>query len=815
MKNATSRIRLPLILHRPLAATAVPATDLTWTGTVSNDWNSPAMWKSTLLPATIDRSRALFSHKLKEIKKDMNITTHSHRRLLTSKEPRGARLCGPIALAALMLFHLTTARAGVVATAQDLQSALTAAAANGGPSTIQLAAGYYSGNFNFNSAQAYSLTLQGAQGTTNTQIVIDGAGTGLSMSLSCSANADITIQGITFVRNGHTGLHVATGVGGNVQVQDCLFVPPASGASGLGLEIASGQSATVLRCTAAGQGGVGTGISISGLAGGASIMNCTFNANLAGYSRSGGGLNVSVAGALTISGSTFTGNGAHSGGGAYCSANSILLFSNVFSSCSCLDWGYGDGSAAYLNASSVTVSNNTFSGNTGVSVTGTAVSVGSGYGPYLVSGNVFVGNGAGFSGSGALGTLAGNTFANNLVGGANASASGLLTVSGNSFNGNGVVGVPSSGVGSYGGAFCSADTLAVYNNSFVGNVKQSYSGGGLGCTAFTTATVSNNTFTGNSAGAGYGVGGGGVNVWRPNVNGSVALLNNTFSGNVSALDGGGVYCPFWASSFALTLSGNVFKRNAASGSGGGIFVGCATLRILDNLFVQNSAVSDGGGVWANPSTSLDMVNNTVVGNTNSGNGGGAAFQVNNDGTGILHVYNNIIWGNMATGQGADVYLKGTGQRREFLFNDTDDMSGIWDLALNNRDVDPQFFDPVNGDYHLRPTSGCVDAGTNGAPAIPAVDLDGGARIANGIVDLGCYESSHTAFHPADADTNWVMGGDEFNSYAAAWQNSQSWTTGPSPVSADFVTRAGFLLQSGGTYHNDGSAQPTNWKPGAQ
>jgi len=45
-----------------------------------------------------------------------------------------------------------------VATAQELQNALTLAAANGADDIIYLTNGYYIGNFNFNSAEARSLT---------------------------------------------------------------------------------------------------------------------------------------------------------------------------------------------------------------------------------------------------------------------------------------------------------------------------------------------------------------------------------------------------------------------------------------------------------------------------------------------------------------------------------------------------------------------------------------------------------------------------------------------------------------------------------
>src|SRR5205814_1735024 len=111
----------------------------------------------------------------------------------------------------------------------------------------------------------------------------------------------------------------------------------------------------------------------------------------------------------------------------------------------------------------------------------------------------------------------------------------------------------------------------------------------------------------------------------------------------------------------------------------------------------------GGGVYVNARTTLDMINNTVFGNTAQGSGGGAAFQV--DGvTEVLHVYNNIIWGNTAGVSGPDVQVAGSGSRKEFYNNDAHGIgmsgSGVWDIATNTLDVDPQFFDPVNGDYHL-------------------------------------------------------------------------------------------------------------------
>jgi hypothetical protein len=375
-----------------------------------------------------------------------------------------------------------------------------------------------------------------------------------------------------------------------------------------------------------------------------------------------------------------------------------------------------------------------------------------------------------------------------------------VTLSGNTFTGN-----YSGGWGGGGGAVCDGTTVTLSGNTFADNWAGG-GGGGANCGSG-TATVCGNTFTTNSAGGD----GGGINC-----SGSTVLTNNTFTANSADGNGGGAFCS--ASGATMTIVGNTAMQNTAGSSGGGFYVNSGTVTFLDNLLVGNTQEGFdcyGGGVWFDAGTELDMINNTVFANNAFGGGGGAAFQVDGT-TEILHVYNNIIWGNTANANGADVHLAGTGSRKEFLFNDADDMYGVWDIATSDVDIDPQFFDPVNGDYHIRPASGCVNVGDNAAPSLPTTDLDGGPRIVAGTVDLGCYEFNNGAFHPADTDTNWVISTDEFNAYAAAWKNSLGWTNGPNPIPANFVTRAGFLLQqSGGAYTNDGSAQPTNWKPGAQ
>ena len=580
-----------------------------------------------------------------------------------------------------------------VATAQDLQNALTLAAANGMDDNIYLTNGYYIGNFNFNSAEARNLTLQAEPGVASDQVTIDGAGGGRSMSLSSSAAANsITVRGLTFLRNcgsaGNAGLRIGGGANAVILVDGCRFISPTN-SSGMGLQLVSGLNATVTGCNVVGvNGGGGTGIVINSVTGNVNVQNCTVTMN------SSSGLYISGGSVLTITGNTFNGNSSGNGGGAYCISFSgtVTLTGNIFTSNSVATYSGGAlGGGAYCYGTTVTLTGNTFTANS--------------------SGN---------GGSGG------------------------------------------------GGAYCSGTTTTLTGNTFTGNSGPR--GGGALCGGSTT-TLTGNTFTGNSA---------------------------NDSGGGACLSGNGT----------LTLSGNTFKLNAAALNGGGLYADGSTVRLLDNLFIKNSQSSSGssykgGGVWIR-ATALDMINNTLTANTAAGSGGGVAFQV--DGvTEILHVYNNIIWGNTAVG---------TGSRKEFLFNDAHDMYGVWDIAVNNLDVAPLFFDPVNGDYHLRNTSACVNAGTNGAPQLPATDLDGGPRIANGTVDIGCYEFGNTIPHPADVNSDWVITDAEYTAYAAAWKNDQTWNPGPNPIPADYVTRAGYLKANGGAYHNDGSTRPTCWKPGA-
>jgi len=344
-----------------------------------------------------------------------------------------------------------------------------------------------------------------------------------------------------------------------------------------------------------------------------------------------------------------------------------------------------------------------------------------------------------------------NIFAGNLNSGLNVLANTTLNASKNIFYYNGLNSNGSSGQGAI---IYNTPAVTFTGNTFSTNGgsanNSNLGGGGLSLTGNGTVTLIGNTFTGNTAPADLAFdvigGGGGVNV-ADNVNAqppqyttTLTIMGNDFVGNSGGNRGGAILVDL--ADATVTVQANTFEQNTSAGSGGALYVSAPTVTISDNLVAgntQTSASSTGGGVWVDASATLSFVNNTITGNLSASGGGGVAFQINGT-VEVLNVFNNIIWGNSGT-PGADVWVSGLGNKRVFSYNDANGISGVWDLFVNNLDVDPQFVAPTSGNYHLQKSSPCLDAGTTAAPSLPVVDLDGNPRIVGGTVDLGCYELS--------------------------------------------------------------------------
>jgi len=285
----------------------------------------------------------------------------------------------------------------------------------------------------------------------------------------------------------------------------------------------------------------------------------------------------------------------------------------------------------------------------------------------------------------------------------------------------------------YGGgvyAYSDSGTITITNNTFSGN-SADYWGGGVyargvyarGGTG--TVNITNNTFSGNSA-----LDGGGVDAYSGT--GTVNITNNTFSGN-SASHGGGVWGD--SGSGTVTITNNTLSGNSADyGAGVYAYSDSGTITIANNTFSKNSADDHGAGVYVRlmgDSATSNIYNNILFGNTTNADGNdGDDLYVNSDGDGnyigsTINLYNNDFSGNadFDTGQSEDLYITLTDNYHH----------------ANNIQKDPQFVDSENGDFHLKPSSPCIDKGTADAPELPDTDFEGDPRIVGAAPDIGADE----------------------------------------------------------------------------
>ena len=155
--------------------------------------------------------------------------------------------------------------------------------------------------------------------------------------------------------------------------------------------------------------------------------------------------------------------------------------------------------------------------------------------------------------------------------------------------------------------------------------------------------------------------------------------------------------------------------------------------IANNLLIDNErdALHIGGSSTENEPP-VFILNNTITGTEHH------AVRLGGDASNTV-VANNVICGN---GIGVDLeafpipdfhHNDVWGNGAEYV--DGRDLSG----EAGNISLDPQFMDEAGGDYRLRSSSPCRDAGWSEIPHMPRLDIRGMPRLSGGAVDMGCYE----------------------------------------------------------------------------
>jgi hypothetical protein len=272
-------------------------------------------------------------------------------------------------------------------------------------------------------------------------------------------------------------------------------------------------------------------------------------------------------------------------------------------------------------------------------------------------------------------------------------------------------------------------------------------GGGMCNANESSPTVTNCTFSGNSACAGGGM---------CNDSSSPTVTNCTFSGNTASADGGGMN----NENSSPMVSNCAFIGNSTE-DGGGMCNYSSSPTVTNCTFTGNSAISPdvhvlGGGGMCNVEYSSPTVTNCILWGNSSPEPNGPQIALKDNST------ISISYCDLQGGQTA-IYKVGTNN------------SVIW--GEGNIDEDPLFID-ANGldgiggtaddeddNVHLFGYSPCINAGDPGCDYSGQVDIDRQPRVAYGRVDMGADEVFPAAgdFEP-DGDVDFA----DFAIFANHW-----------------------------------------------
>ena len=260
--------------------------------------------------------------------------------------------------------------------------------------------------------------------------------------------------------------------------------------------------------------------------------------------------------------------------------------------------------------------------------------------------------------------------------------------------------------------------------------------------------------------------------------GSVKVEGLAIQNGKTSSHGGGIYLQTWEDAeLSMEIWNSIIRYNQAGKRGGGIKADShggnsrIDLLIVNTLIYGNQANWSGGGIDVTASEVGDnnVTRATIINSTISDNvadvedagyekGGGIrvyAYQ-GNGAVASLDLYNTIVRGNsLGSGESQDLYVgkSGPGHAEVAAYHcdigSVDGDPGLYS-PVNVIDADPAFFDPENGDFHLRAGSACIDAGTTAIPdppGLPAADFEGDPRIVGVAPDIGADEFRQPIYLP--------------------------------------------------------------------
>ena len=471
--------------------------------------------------------------------------------------------------------------------------------------------------------------------------------------------------------------------------------------------------------------------------GGTLVLNdVTVGENVAdGTQGSGGGLFNGPGGTLTVNGGTISDNAANRAGGGIEDAGGTVMLTDVVVSNNSIDVAApGNGGGLHSGGGNVTVNGGSFENNTateggGLWSNATLVIQSSESGPALITGNEGTGddaaNGGGgvYAETGASVTIDSALLFGNSASGTSGSGGGILVVDGASVTMTlGAVDGNSANRAGGGIEVASGGMLSLSQVSVVNNVIETANpgnGGGLHVGGVGQGTVSQSTFSGNSAAEGGGL-------WNSGF-GTLNVNNSTVSGNAATGEGGGVYT---VGGGATTLESVTVAENTAGTNGGGLGIGVddvSSVSLNNTIVGDNTAAGQGNDCFGSYTTNgflliEDPSNCEIVGadeNTIFGEDPQLGPLMDNGGPTLTHA---LLLTSPAVDAGQSAFAV---DQRDVPRSDDQDDLGAFERgdggALACSTASPLSFD-FDGDGESSPTSGQGNVGDDDFDALGTGDL---------------------------------------------------------------------------------------------
>jgi hypothetical protein len=375
------------------------------------------------------------------------------------------------------------------------------------------------------------------------------------------------------------------------------------------------------------------------------------------------------------------------------------------------------------------------------------------------------------------------------------------------------------GKGIHGGGIKTVASAPFIANNVIKLNMTDGAGAGVSCWGFNPVTdeqpiIMQNVITDNFA---YEAEGDGAGIAC--VGSSPQITKNIIARNIANQNGGGICC--WAGgdeslplSASPTIANNFILANTANfldgGStnnvgGGGIFASGTDMTgkpigavseptIINNVIAANGGYL-GGGITVVDSTSGAAVitNNTIVANSGSG-----IYWANTSPS----IRNNVVafnvWGLEQSPYFADTpTIAYNNVYGNMLQGQNTNYRGITDPTGSNGNIsaDPGLANHAIGEFHLQPSSPCVNAGDLAAVGDEWTDIDGQMRVVGSTVDIGADESDGTLWNVPTPIIYVSPSGDD--------SDGLTWDTAKTSVAGGILTAAttgGEVWVAAGTYN---------------